>query len=915
MNAPRLRLVRSAATAAALTLLAPAVLSAPAQASPAGDALVINEAYTNGGSANAVFTHKFVELYNPTDQPISLDGWSLQYRSATGTAAPNGTVQLSGVVPARGHFLISGGSNGTSGVALPEADLVAGGAFNPAGTKGTIVLADQAGTLTGLPTGSVLTDDVAGVADLLGYGATNTFETSPAGAPAANTDPKSLTRTDGVDTDVNSADFTVTADVTPTNSGGAGADPVDPVDPVDPGEPGEPAPPAVELSIAQIQGTGSATPYAGQAVTTTGVVTAVYSTGGYNGYYLQTAGTGGAEDATPGASDGVFVYSPDTAGSVALGQTLTVTGTAGEHYGLTQISVPAGGVQVAGEAGTVAPRELAFPLTEEEKEAHEGELLAPSGEWTVTDNYDVNRYGSLGIVPGTDPLDTPTAVALPGADAQAVAAANAQRLIVLDDGASVDYSRSPGNGSPLPYLDADDPVRVGASLDFRTPVILDFRYDAWSFQPLERLTDANADRVEPVAVEDDRAEEAAPEAVGGNVSVASFNVLNYFTTLGEEVVGCGAYRDREGDPVTTNGCLPRGAYETEDFLRQQEKIVTAINGLDTSVVALEEIENSEKFGLDRDHSLAHLVDALNAAAGEEKWAYVASPEDRPALADEDVIRSAFIYQPAEVTPIGDSVLLDDQVNFDNAREPLAQHFRVADGTVEGVAGTDFVAITNHFKSKGGSGASGDNADTGDGQGAYNGDRTRQAEALVAFADRMAAEAGTDRVLLLGDFNAYAQEDPIRVIEAAGYISQGAKTDEYSYTYDGAVGSLDHVFASPAADATVTGQDIWMINANESIALEYSRYNYTAENLYAPDQWRSSDHNPILVGMQLDGTAVDPVDPVDPVTPVPGDRCEGDFSAAEWMRCAGVHPGQGRGGEHVPGEHPGRGRAHAPGQQR
>ena len=147
---------RTAVTTAALALLAPAV-ALPSQASPAGDSLVINEAYTNGGSANAVYTHKFVELYNPTDQPISLDGWSLQYRSAAGTAATQGTVALSGTVPAKGHFLVSGGSNGTAGAALPQADLVAGGAFNPAGTKGTIVLARQAGTVTDLPVGSVVT--------------------------------------------------------------------------------------------------------------------------------------------------------------------------------------------------------------------------------------------------------------------------------------------------------------------------------------------------------------------------------------------------------------------------------------------------------------------------------------------------------------------------------------------------------------------------------------------------------------------------------------------------------------------------------------------------------------------------------------------------------------------------------------
>lgn len=478
------RLSRPAVALAALTLLAPAVVAGPAHAAPTGDGIVINEVYTNGGSANAVFTHKFVELYNPTDTPISLDGWSLQYRSATGTAAPNGVVALSGTVPAKGHFLIQGGSNGTTGAALPTPDLNAGGAFNPAGARGTVVLSDQAGALTALPVGSVTTGQAEGVADLLGYGTSNTFETAAAGAPSSNSDPKSLTRTDGVDTDDNAADFTVTAQVTPTSS--TGEAPVDPIP--DPEPDPEPAP---ALTIAQIQGDGAATPYAGRQVTTTGVVTAVYSTGGYDGYYIQTAGTGGsAEDATPGASDGLFVYSPDTVGSVALGDHVQVTGEAAEHYGLTQVRVGAGGVTPVSEPAAVAPTAVDFPLSEADREALEGMLLAPTGEWTVTDNYDLNQYGSLGIVPGTEPLPNPTSVAAPGAEAQAVAADNASRLIVLDDGASTNFMRSPGNQNPLPYLDADRPVRVGAGLDFTTGVILDYRFDAWSFQPLGHLTDA-----------------------------------------------------------------------------------------------------------------------------------------------------------------------------------------------------------------------------------------------------------------------------------------------------------------------------------------------------------------------------------------------------------------------------------------
>ena len=63
-----------------------------------------------------------------------------------------------------------------------------------------------------------------------------------------------------------------------------------------------------EFTIAEIQGTGDASEMVGDTVLTEGVVTAEYPTGGYNGIYIQTAGSGGSTDATPGASDAIFVF-------------------------------------------------------------------------------------------------------------------------------------------------------------------------------------------------------------------------------------------------------------------------------------------------------------------------------------------------------------------------------------------------------------------------------------------------------------------------------------------------------------------------------------------------------------------------------------------------------------------------------
>src|SRR5690606_3131392 len=301
------------------------------------------------------------------------------------------------------------------------------------------------------------------------------------------------------------------------------------------------------------------------------------------------------------------------------------------------------------------------------------------------------------------------------------------------------------------------------------------------------------------------------------------------------------------------GCDARGAANAENLERQETKIVAAIDALDADVVALMEIENSTPFGKDRDQALSDLVDALNEAAGADEWAFVPSPSALPD--DEDVIRLAYIYQVDAAEPVGESQILLDDPAFVNAREPLAQVFQPVGGITEGDdAGTDDVlVVANHFKSKGsGTAVLPGDEDSGDGQGAFNAWRVAQATALVGFAEDVAADAGTDKVLLAGDFNSYSQEDPLEVLKDAGYVDLGDTTGEQTYLFDGYVGSLDHVFASPAAAAAVTGTDVWNINSVEPIANEYSRYNYNASILYDTTPFRSSDHDPVLVGLDLAG---------------------------------------------------------------
>ncbi|MGO2111624.1 MAG: ExeM/NucH family extracellular endonuclease, partial [Pseudoclavibacter sp.] len=529
-------------------------------------------------------------------------------------------------------------------------------------------------------------------------------------------------------------------------------------------------------------------------------------------------------------------------------------GVVGERFGSTQISASA--VEPLAESlDPVVPAAIEWPETDEERELYEHMLIEPAGQYLVADNYSLNQYGEIGLAVGDEQLVTPTEAGAPmSAEAEAQLAYNEAHSVILDDGATTNYLARSGGvmvnaGMPIPYLTIDTPVRVGAEVSFTQPVVVHYDFSSYRFQPTVPLTGDNPEDA-PATFANDR--ETSPADVGGSLQIGTFNVLNYFTSLGEDYcTPTQNYKDRDGNPISANNCLPRGAWDEENLGRQQVKIVEAINALDTDIVSLEEIENSAMFGLDRDAALSDLVDALNAAAGTDTWAFVPSPSVIPETGD-DVIRTAFIYQPATTSLDGESTILDNE-NFVNARAPLAQTF------VDSTSGEKVVVIVNHFKSKGGSGSD-DNEDRDDivgpagAVGGWNGDRTRQAEALVAFAAEQQATAGTDVSFLVGDFNAYSKETPVAAIEAGGFTNITATmSDDYSYLFGGTVGSLDHVFASDAALEYVTGADTWTINANEQIAQEYSRHNYNVVPLYDETMFRSSDHNPAIVGLQFSET--------------------------------------------------------------
>jgi 5'-nucleotidase len=606
-------------------------------------------------------------------------------------------------------------------------------------------------------------------------------------------------------------------------------------------------------------------------VTTKGVVTAAYPTGGFRGFFLQTEGTGGERDLSA-ASDGIFVFQPS--GSLdpdaVVGNFVEVTGTVSEYNGLTEITAAPADIVDADESfDDVVPVSNPWPGSNSERESLEGMLYHPSGDFTVTNTYSTNQYGEVGLASGDKPLLQPTEVAAPESpEATAVAADNAARAVTLDDGASTNFlatSFSAGFCDPRPvpcltngdltpaYVSQDEPVRVGAPVAFTDPVVVDYRF-GWKLQPREQVVGPD-NEASPVEFTNTRT--TAPEIDEANqrgttdIKVASFNVLNYFTTVGTEDAACDPYTDRTGDGTTVRtGCDQRGAWDEQDFQRQQEKIVSAINALDADVVGLMEIENSAALGEATDEALASLVTALNAEAGADTWAFVPSSTELPPASEQDVITNAMIYKPASVMRVDQSRALGDQSAegqaFGNAREPIAQVFKQKNGK-----GEKFLFVVNHFKSKGSPGPFPGDEDTGDGQGSSVTSRIMQAQALRDWVPTVLDETSTRAVVMVGDYNSYAMEDPMVVLYGAGYTNAGVEFDEgsYSYSFSGLSGSLDHVLVNDAALELVTDADHWSINSGESVALEYSRFDYHGTNFHRPDPYRSSDHDPVVLGLK------------------------------------------------------------------
>ena len=594
--------------------------------------------------------------------------------------------------------------------------------------------------------------------------------------------------------------------------------------------------------IHAIQGSGTTSPLVGQKVTTQGVVTKVIN----SGFFMQDE----APDSDPTTSEGIYVYT-SSAPTVQLGQRVRVTATVAEYAvgtgagavanPLTELTSPA--VSVLASGVSIAPTTITFPeAVEGDLEHVEGMLVHIEGPLTVGQNYFLGRYGQL-TVSADGRLEKPTNRYPAGSpEALAMADDNARRRILLDDGSSLQ------NVNPTPYMAADNTVRAGDSIDGLTGVI-DY---GLATSTTSGLSDYRLQPTEAPVISRTNPRTTAPDAVGGNIKVASFNVLNYFTTFtnGQNAEGQTGQGCTQGGATAANNC--RGANNAAEFARQKAKIVNAIKALNADVVGLMEIQNNGN------GAVLDLVNALNAATAAGTYASVALPNGGTGT---DAIRVALIYKPGKVSTVGAAV---SDSNAIHNRPPLVQTFSTANGE-------KFSVVVNHFKSKSSCPTSGDDADQGDGQGCWNALRTEQSHALRAYITSLQASSGDADVIVIGDLNAYGKEDPILDFTAAGYIDQVDRFNNlgYSYVFDGEAGYLDHALATPSLSAQIAGAAHWRINADEPAIIDYNvEYKVnpncpngtscTSPDNYSNTVYRSSDHDPVVIGLnlfkQIGGTA-------------------------------------------------------------
>jgi hypothetical protein len=748
--------------------------------------------YVEGSSNN-----KAIEIFNGTGAAVSLTGYTLEFYF-NGATTPGRTITLTGTVADLDVFVLA--SSSAAAAILAQADQLDGGSFYNG--DDAIVLRRNGAVLDSL--GQVGFDP----GTEWGTGNTSTADNTirrQASRCGGDTNPSNVFDPAAEWTGFANDTFDGLGSHQGCGGGGGGPGP-------------GPGPGPQIVPIHDIQGSGATSPVAGTVVAVEAVVVGDFQgSASLSGFFVQEED--GDADTNPATSEGLFVFQGASGTAVAVGDHVRVTGTVAESFGLTQLSSPT--IEIL-SASNPLPTEtdVLLPVAAvADFEALEGMRVHLPQQLTVTENFNLGRFGEIWLSSGGR-LMTPTAVALPGADALAVQAANSRNRILIDDALS---AQNPDPiVYPAPELTAQNTLRSGDSVAGLTGV-MHFAFSNYRVQPTEApLFTATNPRT------------PAPPDVGGTLKVTSFNVLNYFN--GNGLGG--------GFPTS------RGANTLAEFQRQRAKTISAITAMGADIIGLMEIEND---GYGANSAIQDLVNGLNAAAPAGTSYAAIDPGVSPVGTDE--IAVGIIYRVETVAPVGPTAILDSSVDsrfLDTKNRPsFAQTFE------EFATGGVLTVVVNHLKSKGSACDDVGDPDTGDGQGNCNLTRTAAAEALVDWLATDPTGSGDPDYLIMGDMNSYALEDPITTITSAGYTDLAdafiGADEAYSYVFDGQSGYLDHAIASADLFSQVTGVAEWHINTDEPRVLDYNVEFKTPRQvdlLYDAGPYRASDHDPVVIGLSL-----------------------------------------------------------------
>lgn len=554
-------------------------------------------------------------------------------------------------------------------------------------------------------------------------------------------------------------------------------------------------PPTVKIH--NIQGPGATAILTG-AQTIEGIVIGDFQNEGGNtrlgGFFVQEEDAD--IDADLSTSEGIFVYQgPGISGfDVAEGDLVSVTGNVSEFNGLTEITATSIIVLSNGNSMPTAST-LTFPLSTTQRETVEGMLITIPAPMTITDNYDTYYHGEMVIASNGKQLNFTEINTPSAAGYSAYVADQATKSIILDD------DKNGNNNLPVYHLAANGASNLRAGSNVENLIgIMDYGFSIYRIRPIA-----------PVVFDNTNPRPAAP-MLTGNLTVATFNLLNFFN----------------GDGMGGGFPTARGASTQALFNVQKTKIITALSQLNADIVGLEEVEND---GYGSNSAIQELVNALNSVMGSGTYSFI-NPGTNLGT---DLISVGIIYKSSKVTPIGAADYLTTPTTvFTKSRVPLAQTF-TANNSCE-----KFTVIVNHFKSKGSppSASDVDNFDAGDGQGHWNGIRVQTAQAVIDWVNNeLKATSGSDDFIILGDINAYKKEAPIQTFEAAGYTNLITGT---SYSFDGFFGSLDHMLSTPSLTTKFVDGGKWQINSDEVAQIFQYDGLFPATGPYA-----ASDHNPTI----------------------------------------------------------------------